>query len=99
MVGVYEVRERHLQRYSNWDYSNITLVNCRRPEHYLYPESACVAGIILLLTLPQPLVYHSGAARLAAELKAGTIDRTMEKSDFQLGVGILTGTINPPWNE
>ncbi len=32
--------------YSNRDYSNITLVNCRCPEHYLYPGSACVAGII-----------------------------------------------------
>jgi len=36
---------------------------------------------------------------LAAELKEGTIDRIMEKSDFQLGVEILTGKIKPPWDE
>jgi hypothetical protein len=36
---------------------------------------------------------------LATELKEGTIDRIMEKSDFQLGVEILTGKIKPPWDE
>ena len=36
---------------------------------------------------------------LAAELKEGTIDRIMEKSDFQLGLEILTGKIKPPWDE
>ena len=36
---------------------------------------------------------------LAAELKEGTIDRIMEKSDFQLGMEILTGKIKPPWDE
>ena len=70
--------------YPNWNYSNITLVNCRCPEHYLYQESACVAGKFHID--PNAIIlYHSGVARLAAELKAGTI--TMEKSDFQLGVG------------
>ena len=36
---------------------------------------------------------------LAAELKEGTIDRIMEKSDPQLGMDILTGKIKPPWDE
>ena len=36
---------------------------------------------------------------LAAELKEGTIDRIMEKSDLQLGMEILTGKIKPPWDE
>jgi hypothetical protein len=36
---------------------------------------------------------------LAAELKEGTIDRIMEKSDLQLGVEILTGKTKPPWDE
>jgi len=33
---------------------------------------------------------------LAAELKEGTIDRILEKSDFELGIDILTGKIKPP---
>ena len=35
---------------------------------------------------------------LAAELKAGTIDRIMEKSDIELALDVLTGKIKPPWD-
>ena len=33
---------------------------------------------------------------LAAEIKKGTIDRILEKSDFELGMDILTGKTKPP---
>jgi len=33
---------------------------------------------------------------LAAELREGTINRILEKSDLQLGIDILTGKIKPP---
>ena len=36
---------------------------------------------------------------LAAELREGTIDRIMEKSDIELALDVLTGKIKPPWDE
>ena len=34
---------------------------------------------------------------LTAELREGTIDRIMEKSDIELAIDVLTGKIKPPW--
>lgn len=34
---------------------------------------------------------------LAAELRKGTIDRILEKSDIELALDVLTGKIKPPW--